>query len=180
MPRPGPTSLNPPAFSGVTRTLVLANVATFFAILLLRWLTPHVAELLLGHLVLEPRAVAHGEIWQLVTYSFLEQGILAILFGMLTLWFTGSLLEPSFGSRWLAELYFSSVIGGPLLASALSFPHIFGLRPDIATAGCWSGIFRLLIAIAMIFGDQEFLLLFLVRIKANDMVATYILIAVAM
>src|SRR6202047_1869712 len=180
MPRSGPISLSLPAFSGVTRKLILANVAAFFALLLLHWLTPHMAEILLSHLMLEPRAVAHGEIWQLFTYAFIEQGILAILFGMLTLWFTGSLLEPSFGSRWLAELYFSSVIGGAIIASAISFTHIFGLRPEVATAGCWSGIFGLLIAIAMIFGDQEFLLWFLVRIKAKYMVAIYILIAVAL
>src|ERR1700732_1346564 len=126
MPRSGPISLSLPAFSGVTRKLILANVAAFFALLLLHWLTPHLADLLLSHLMLEPRAVAHGELWQLVTYSFIEQGILAILFGMLTLWFTGSLLEPSFGSRWLAELYLTSVIGGALLASALSFTPILG------------------------------------------------------
>jgi membrane associated rhomboid family serine protease len=180
MPRSGPISLSLPAFSGVTRKLILANVATFFGILLLRWLAPHLEIFIRGHLLLEPLAVAHGEIWQLFTYSFVDDSLLGVLFGMLTLWFTGSLLEPSFGSRWLAELYFSSVIGGAILASALSFTHIFGLRPDIATAGCWSGIFGLLIAIAMIFGDQEFLLWFLVRIKAKYMVAIYILIAVAM
>jgi membrane associated rhomboid family serine protease len=129
--------------------------------------------------MLEPRAVAHGEIWQLFTYTFIEQGILAILFGMLTLWFTGAILEPSFGPRWLGELYFSSVIGGAIIASAISFTHILGLRPDVIAAGCWSGIFGLLIAIAMIFGDQEFLLWFLVRLKAKYMVAIYILIAVA-
>jgi membrane associated rhomboid family serine protease len=180
MPRSGPISLSLPAFSGVTRKLILANVAAFFAILLLRWLAPHLEDLLRGHLLLEPRAVAHGELWQLVTYSFVDDSLLGVLFGMLTLWFTGSLLEPSFGSRWLGELYFSSVIGGAILASAISFTHIFGLRPDIATAGCWSGIFGLLVAIAMIFGDQEFLLWFLVRIKAKYMVAIYILIAVAL
>jgi membrane associated rhomboid family serine protease len=179
MPRSGPISLNLPAFSGVTRKLILANVAVFFAILLLRWLAPQLAETLLGHLLLEPLAVVHGEVWQLVTYSFIEQGILSILFGMLTLWFTGSLLEPSFGSRWLAELYFTSVIGGAILAAALSFTHVLHLRPEIGAIGCWSGIFGLLIAIAMIFGDQEFLLWFLVRLKAKYMVAIYILIAVA-
>jgi membrane associated rhomboid family serine protease len=180
MPRSGPISLSLPAFEGTTRRLILANVATFFALTLLHWLAPHLAETLVGHLILEPRAVAHGEIWQLVTYSFLEQSILAILFGMLTLWFTGSLLEPAFGGRWLGELYFTSVIGGALFASAISFTHIFGLRPDVIAAGSWSGIFGLLVAIAMIFGDQEFLLWFLVRIKAKYMVAVYILIAVAL
>ncbi len=180
MPRSGPISLSLPAFEGTTRKLILANVATFFAIILLRWLAPHLEELIRGHLLLEPRAVLHGELWQLFTYSFVEDSILGILFGMLTLWFIGSLLEPSFGGRWLGELYASSVIGGALLASAISFTHILGLRPDVAAAGAWSGIFGLLIAIAMIFGDQEFLLWFLVRIKAKYMVAIYILIAVAL
>jgi len=180
MPRSGPISLSLPAFSGVTRKLILANVGVFFALLLLHWLAPRLEDVLLAHLLLEPRAVAHGEIWQLFTYSFVEQGLLAILFGMLTLWFTGSILEPSFGGRWLGELYFSSVIGGAILASAISFTHVLGLTPFVATAGAWSGIFGLLVAIAMIFGDQEFLLWFLVRIKAKYMVAIYILIAVAL
>jgi len=179
MPRSGPISLSLPAFTGVTRKLILANVAVFFALGLLHWLAPRIEGVLLGHLLLEPLAVVHGEIWQLVTYSFVEQGILGILFGMLTLWFTGSLLEPSFGGRWLGELYFSSVIGGAIVASAISFTHILGLRPDVVALGAWSGIFGLLVAIAIIFGDQEFLLWFLVRIKAKYMVAIYILIAIA-
>ena len=179
MPRTGPISLSLPAFTGVTRKLILANVAVFFALGLLHWLAPRLEGALLSHLLLEPLAVVHGEIWQLFTYSFVEQGILGILFGMLTLWFTGSILEPSFGGRWLAELYFTSVIGGALIASAFSFTHILGLQPVDAAAGAWSGIFGLLVAIAMIFGDQEFLLWFLIRIKAKYMVAIYILIAIA-
>jgi membrane associated rhomboid family serine protease len=179
MPRSGPISLALPAFEGTTRKLILLNVGTFFGLLLLRWLAPGLQAVLLAHLILEPLAVLHGEIWQLLTYSFVEQGILGILFGMLTLWFTGSLLEPSFGGRWLGELYLTSVIGGAIIASAISFTHILGLRPDIVAAGAWSGIFGLMIAIAMIFGDQEFLLWFVLRIKAKYMVAIYILIAIA-
>jgi len=180
MPRSGPISLSLPAFQGTTRKLILLNVATFFGLLLLRWLSPQFEAILFSHLLLEPLAVAHGEVWQLVTYSFVEQGIIGILFGMLTLWFTGSLLEPSFGGRWLGELYLTSVIGGALLASAISFTHVLGLRPDVVATGAWAGIFGLLVAIAMIFGDQEFLLWFVLRIKAKYMVAIYILIAIAM
>ncbi|WP_433966930.1 rhomboid family intramembrane serine protease [Tunturiibacter gelidiferens] len=179
MPRSGPISLALPAFEGTTRKLILLNVGTFFGLLMLRWIAPQLQAVLLAHLILEPIAVLHGEIWQLLTYSFVEQGILGILFGMLTLWFTGSLLEPSFGGRWLAELYLTSVIGGAIIASAISFTHILGLRPDIVAAGAWSGIFGLMVAIAMIFGDQEFLLWFVLRIKAKYMVAIYILIAIA-
>ena len=53
------------------------------------------------------------------------------------------------------------------------------MRPDIPATGAWAGIFGLMVAIAMIFGDQEFLLWFVLRIKAKYMVAIYILIAVA-
>jgi membrane associated rhomboid family serine protease len=180
MPRSGPISLSLPAFTGVTRKLILANVVVFFALAILHWVSPGIAELLRYHLLLEPLAVAHGELWQLFTYSFLNEGILGILFGMLTLWFTGSILEASYGGRWLAELYAASVLGGALLASAISFTHIFGLRPDVGAIGAWSGIFGLMVGIAVLFGDQEFLLWFVLRIKAKYMVAIYILIAVAL
>jgi len=179
MPRSSPLTMTFPPFAGMVRKLILANVAAFFGLLLLHWVSPGVSEFLLAHLLLEPLAVARGELWQLVSYSFLNSGILDMLFGMLTLWFTGSLLEGVFGSKWLAELFFTSVIGGAVLASAISFTHIFGLTPVTAATGAWSGIFGMLVAIAMRFGDQEFLLWFLLRIKAKYMVAIYILIAVA-
>ncbi|WP_158793396.1 rhomboid family intramembrane serine protease [Granulicella sp. L60] len=180
MPRSGPISLSLPAFEGTTRKLILANIAVFFTLGLLHWLAPVLEAVLRGHLLLEPLAVAHGEVWQLLTYAFIDQGLLSVLFGMLTLWFTGSLLETAFGGRWLAELYFTSVIGGAILASALSFTHLLGLRPDLVAIGAWSGIFGLMVAIGMLFGDQEFLLWFVLRIKAKYMVAIYILIAIAL
>ena len=144
MPRSGPISLSLPAFTGVTRKLILANVGAFFALAILHWLAPGLADTLRYHLLLEPRAVLHGELWQLFTYSFINEGILGILFGMLTLWFVGSLLESSCGSQWLLELYAASVIGGAFLASALSFTHLLGLRPVTAIGAEVSG--RLLAA----------------------------------
>lgn len=180
MPRSSPISMTFPPFAGAVRKLVILNGSAFFAIAVLQWLTPGLASLLLGSLLLQPIAVAHGAIWQLVTYCFLHFGLLDILFGMLTLWFLGSMLEGAYGSRWLAELYFTSAIGGALVASAISFTHLLHLSPYSIANGVWAGIFGLLIAIAMRFGDQEFLLFFVVRIRAKYMVAIYILIAVAL
>lgn len=179
MRRSGPISLAMPSFGGAVRSLILLNVGAFFALAVLAWVSPSLNRLLTAHMLLEPLAVVRGEIWQLFTYSLLNPGILSIVFSMLTLWFTGSLLESSFGSRWLTELYWTSVVGGAAIASAVSFTHLFGLRPDAVSVGVWAGIFGLLVAIAMLFGDQEFLLWFLIRIKAKYMVAIYILIAIA-
>ena len=179
MRRTGTISFGLPTFAGATRRIILANLAVFFGLAILHWLAPVPTAILHSHLQLEPAAVAHGELWQLATYSFLNDGILNILFGMLTLWFVGYLLEDARGSRWLTELYAASVIGGALIASAISFTHVLGFRPDIVGAGAWGGIFGLMIAIAMLFGDQEFYLWFILRLKAKYMVAIFILIAVA-
>jgi membrane associated rhomboid family serine protease len=179
MPRSSPTTLSLPPFSGTTRKLILLNVAAFFAIAVLGWLSPSLGNLLRNHLVLEPLAVVHGEIWQLATYSLIDPGILSIAFSMLTLWFTGALLEGAYGSRWLMELYWTSAIGGAIIASLISFTHIFGMRPDVIAATAWTGVFGLLVAIGMLFGDQEFYLWFLIRVKAKYLVTIYILIAVA-
>jgi membrane associated rhomboid family serine protease len=166
-----------PPFEGTVRRLILANVAVFFAFLLMGWLSPGLAGSLLDLFLLQPLAVAHGELWQLATYSFLNLGLLGILLGMITLWFIGPMLEGAYGSRWFGELYFTSAIGGGLMASAISFTHILHLTPLSAAGGVDAPIFGLLIAIAMRFGDQEFWLL--VRIRAKYLIAIYLLIAVA-
>jgi len=179
MPRSAPMTMTFPPFEGAVRKLVLANVAVFFGIALLYWLVPGVTGVALDHLLLEPLRVAHGEIWQLATYSFLERGLLAILFNMLTLWFCGSILEGSYGSRWFTDLYFASAIGGALVASIVSFTGILHLNPEDVAGGAFAGVFGVLVALAMRFGDLEFLLFFVVRIRAKYMVAIYILIGVA-
>jgi membrane associated rhomboid family serine protease len=168
-----------PPFEGTVRRLILANVAVFFAFALLDWLTPGFSGFLQNHLMLEPSALLRGEIWQLGTYSFLNLGIVAILVGMLTLWFLGPLLEGAYGSRWLAELYFTSAIGGAFLASLLSFTGIRSLSPHSIAAGVGAAIFGVLVAIAVRMGDTEFYLWFLIRIQAKYLVAIYIFIDLA-
>ena len=179
MPRSGPITMTFPPFAGATRKLILANVAVFFTLAVMHWVSPGITDLLTQRLLLEPAAVIKGMLWQPITYGFIQVGLLDILFGMLTLWFCGSLLEGAFGSRWLYELFFTSTIGGALIASAIAFTHAFGLDPRVVALGAWSGIFGMLVAIGLVFGDQEFLLWFVVRIKAKYMVTIYILIAVA-
>ncbi len=179
MPRSQATTLTLPPFAGATRKLVLLNVFAFFGIALLRWVTPIWLEIFVSHMILVPAALVRGELWQVATYSVIETSLLGLLFGMLTLWFAGALLEASLSSRWILELYATSVMGGALLSSLLAFTHIFGLRTDVAGTGAWAGIFGMLVAIAMRFGDQEFLLWFVLRLKAKYMVAIYLLLALA-
>jgi membrane associated rhomboid family serine protease len=164
----------------VVRKLVLWNVGIFFTLLVLGRLVPDVGGALVNILQLQPLAVARGEIWQLGTYCFIHLGLWEILFAMLTLWFCGSLLEGAYGGRWLKELYFTSAIGGALVASAISFTHLLGLSPYASSSGAWAGIFGVMIAIAIRMGETEFMLFPLpITIRAKYLVAIYLLIAVA-
>lgn len=179
MPRSSPTTLSLPPFEGATRKLILWNVATFFAVVVLGLVAPAQMGAVLSHLVLVPAAAARGQVWQVVTYAFMPLGLLGMLFAMLTLWICGAMLEAERGARWLYELYFSSVVGGAVVAATVAFTGVFRLSPLAVGTGCYAGIFGLLVGIAMYFGDTEFLLFFLIRVKAKYMVAIYILIELA-
>ena len=166
-----------PTFSGVTKKLVLANLAVYALVLFSQFSVP--LRFAIRSLVLTPELVVRGEVWQLVTYAFVHTGIMEILFNMLSLWFIGSYLETEKGAKWLTEIYFLSVVGGGLIATAISFTGIFHLSPLQSVTSAQAGIFGLLAAFAVLFGEQQFLMFFLIQIKAKYLVIIYILIAVA-
>jgi len=180
MARTGPTTLALPPFAGATRRLVLICIGVFFADLILRWVLPgEMYGLVFAHLFLIPREVFHGAIWELVSYIFLPLGLVGELFTLIFLWFVGAMLEEIRGSRWLYEMFFTSAIGGALLASALSYAHTLGLNEGGSDFGLYAGIYGLLVAVMVLLGEQEFLIFFLIRMKAKYMVTIFILFDLA-
>ena len=168
-----------PGFTGTTKKLVLANLAVFFLVLI-GGHVPFIVQYLALLPLVPASVVYHGLVWQVVTYAFVHTGLLEILFNMLSLWFIGSYLESAKGSRWLLEIYFLCVVGGAILGTALSFTGLLRLNPLETTSGASSGIFGLLAAFAVYFGDQQFMLFPLpIGIKAKYLVIVYLLIAVA-
>jgi membrane associated rhomboid family serine protease len=168
-----------PPFAGATRRLILINLAVFFVDPILAFFSPRTTEFLLGHLLLEPAALLRGEIWQLVTYAFLPLDVLGTALAMLTLWFTASYLEAIFGGRWLLEFYLVCTAGGAALASAITFTHIPGLRPDTPTLGAWAPILGLMVAFAVYAGDQDVRVMFVLTMKAKYVVAILVLFRLA-
>src|ERR1700761_9240736 len=154
-PRTGFSALSFPSFRGVTSQLVLANVVVYFLLLILKFAAPRMALLVVTYFALTPALLLHGWIWQLATYSFLNQGVLHVAFNMLTLWFIGSYLETSKGSRWLMEIYFLCAIGGGLAGSVLSFTRVFHSSPLANASGADAALFGLLAAFAVLLGYLE-------------------------
>jgi membrane associated rhomboid family serine protease len=73
-------------------------------------------------LVLDTRAVLHGQVWRLLTYAFLHSPdtIFHILFNMLFLWWFGSSLEELYGPREFALFYLASALAGGIAFTAWS------------------------------------------------------------
>jgi membrane associated rhomboid family serine protease len=175
--------LNFPDFRGFTRRLILWNVGAYFLLLLIGLVSPSVAGGIAHFGALSPPYFLHGYLWQIVTYCFIHPGsqILGTALEMLSLWFLGSFLESNHGPRWLAELFFTSVIGAGLTAVGLSLVMRGDAFSVSALYGCFGGIFGLLVAFGVLYGDMEFMLFPLpMTMKAKYLVIVYMLIAVAM
>jgi len=168
-----------PSFSGLTRQLILLNLAAYFLLLILGVADRMLAAEIVGILALDPALVLHhGWIWQLGTYWIIHAGILNTAFELLSLWFLASFLEDAHGTRWMGELFFFSVFGAGLatLALYLVLPQSSG-----SLIGIWGGIFGLLIAFGVLYANMEFMMFPLpISIKAKYLVAVYMLIALAM
>jgi membrane associated rhomboid family serine protease len=106
--------------------LLIANVVMFF----LQQVMPGVT----GALLLVPAAVLMRP-WTLVTYMFLHQGLMHILFNMLALYFFGPRVEQRIGSERFFALYFISGITGGVLSYFFT-----PLAPILGASGAVYGV----------------------------------------
>jgi membrane associated rhomboid family serine protease len=182
MRRFGSTPFSFPEFHGATRRLVLINLAAFFAFLLAQVALPRWAAGIPAVLGFIPSVFLHGALWQPFTYSFVHFGLMGTLFELLSLWFLAGFLENYHGAGWITGLYAVSVLGTAVAAAAIyACSGTLGYAlTQIPLYGCVGGIFGLLVAIGVLYGDTEFLLFFTIGIKARYMVAVYALVSVAM
>jgi membrane associated rhomboid family serine protease len=180
MPSGSTISLSFPPFNKWVRKLSIAYAAIALLRLILLIASPSVWNLIAGVLVLVPDAVLHGWIWQLVTYSFIHVGLMHLLYNVLMLWMFGAELEGDWGSQRFLEFFFFCVVGAALTTIALSYTGVMGISPTTATAGASGGIFGILMAYGILYGDREIGLFpfFFIRFKAKYLVAGLIFIEI--
>jgi membrane associated rhomboid family serine protease len=137
-----------------TVILLVANGVVF---LLQQFISPRFLE---DYLCLSLRGLAHGYVWQLISFQFLHGGWMHLLFNSLGLFFFGRPVEHVLGRSRFVQLYLSAgVLGGLLqLALAIVFPTVF--NPDSGVVGASAGVSGLVAAFAMIHWYERFTLLF--------------------
>lgn len=171
-----------PDFSGATRQLILINLGAYFALAIGGLLSSITAGIFADRLAFDPSSFLHGALWQPFTYSFVHLGIVATLFELLSLWFLAGFLEAYHNANWIWWLYGVSVLGTALAALAIyAVGGAFGFAlPRMPLFGCFGGVFGMLAAIGVLYGDTEFLMFFVIGIKARYLALIYGLIAIAM
>jgi membrane associated rhomboid family serine protease len=174
-------SLSFPPFTRAIKILIGINSAIFLLMLVLDATGHHAgATDILVTFGLIPNDVVHGRIYQLLTYAFLHAGFFHLFFNMLMLWMFGSMLERHWGSRLFWEFYLFGVFGAAVTTVVLaytvgSFIHLSRFIPTIGASG---GIYAILMATAMLFGDQEvFLFPFPFSMRLKYLVGILALIA---
>ncbi len=185
MARFGSTPFAFPEFRGATRRLILWNLAAYFLLAVAQLAAPATAAQLYGWLAFDPSLFLHGALWQPITYSLIHppSAIFGTLFELLSLWFLAGFLESYHNSSWVMGLYAVSVAGTAAAATAI---YVCGRTLGYSLAGgtlvgCFGGIFGLLIAIGVLYGDVQFMLFPLpIGIKARYLAAIFALVAVAM
>ncbi len=183
MPRIGSSSFAFPDFSGATRRLILINLATYFLLLIASAATSWGGQLQVWA-EFDPALFLRGWLWQSLTYSFIHPTLWGTLLELLSLWFLAGFLESYHDANWVISLYAVSVLGAALTALAVYLcavtlaPWLLGSGG--ALYGCFGGIFGLLAAIGLLYGDVRFTLFPLpISIKARHLVVIYVLIAIA-
>jgi len=173
-------TLSFPPFTRWVKRLIIICAAVYFVQVVLGAVAYQLARDMEVYLALVPFAVLHyGMVWQLVTYSFLHGSVSHVLLNMLTLWMFGSQEEQDWGSRKFLEFYFFCVIGAALVTVAVSYTGLPGASPLVPTIGASGGIYGLLIAFGMLYGDREILLFpFPFSIKAKYLVGIIIFVVV--
>ncbi|HKD44237.1 MAG TPA: rhomboid family intramembrane serine protease [Candidatus Angelobacter sp.] len=177
-------TLSFPPFTRAVKTIIIINGAIYFAMLLLQIAgQQNAVNGIDATFALWPKAVVHGFVYQLLSYGFLHAGFFHVFFNMLMLWMFGAMLESYWGSRQFWEFYLFGIFGAGLTTVVLAYTPVGGwihLLQNVPTVGASGGIYAVLMAAAMLFGDQEvYLFPFPFAMKLKYLVGILGIIAVA-
>jgi membrane associated rhomboid family serine protease len=172
----GPTLLALPAFRGITRKIILLAIISFLFFFITGLVAPTLSSTVAGLLVLQP-ALAVKMLWQFVTWPFVPDGILGLLFALLSLWYFGAALEDERGTRWFTELFFFSSIGGAVLATIISLTlgRVLPILSPGISNGLWPVVLALLLVYARLHANESMTFNFIFRARAKYIAAGFLL-----
>ena len=102
------------------------------------------AGVVITHLDLQPDSVLSGELWRLLSYGLLHEGVGHLIGNLLLFYFFGLNIEQQFGAKRLVTLSALCIVGGGVLATLSSLVGLSPANPVIGASGgglgllvCW-------------------------------------------
>lgn len=160
------------AWSPIVKFLIILNTGVFLSFLMIgdqintTFNIPY-RVLLTSLLGIEPKSILHDfTVWQFITYLFIHEAFLHFLFNMLGLWWFGSDVERTIGSKRFLQYYLFTGIGAGIVSVAMNMP----------TIGASGSVYGLLLAYGLLFPDRVLYLYFVIPVKAKYCVLLFGLI----
>lgn len=117
---------------------------------------------------LSSAGLSRGLVYQLITYPFIDQQFMSVLFNGLILWFIGSDLETSWGEKVYRRFLTINVIVVGVIYALVSFLFFYGTRVHYSPLLGMTGLnYALLMSYALLYPDREMLLMMLFPVKAR-------------
>lgn len=109
-----------------------------------------------------------GMVFQLVTYPFVETGLMGFLFNCLVVWFIGSELETQWGKKIYLRFLLITVLLVGLIFALVNILFFYGTGSYSTALHGLSGInFALLIAYALLFPDRQMSMMMIFPMRAQ-------------
>jgi len=151
-----------------------------YALVFMAQQVPQTSAFFGNYLALSNAGLAHGYVWQLVTYQFLHANFLHILFNGWAIYVFGTALESELGrGRFVALMLSSGIVGGVFQALlAWLAPRFFSDTAQVVGASACA--FGLVAAYALLFPTRELTMLVLYIIPVTVAARTLLLVSVAL
>jgi membrane associated rhomboid family serine protease len=156
-----------PRLTPGVKLLLFALVGTSLGTALLRQLTPAGATIT-DLIVLQPDRVLHGEVWRLLTYTFLQIEPFGLIFGALAMWWIGSPLEDVWGKRRLLTHYFLATGLAGVLTCLVGLAS--GAVREHAYLGTWAAQEALIGAFGTVLATTPIRLFFVLPVGGNTLI----------
>jgi len=145
-----------------TVTLLLVNIAVFLVVSALDQFSHFPSN---DYFALSISGLKHGYVWQLLTYGFMHNGLLHLIFNCWAIYVFGQDVEEALGRKPFLALYFAGVIIGALLQALAGV--LLGGYFARSVVGASAAAFGLAAAFAMLFPERVLLLFFVIPMRAK-------------
>ena len=152
---------NPSRFISMTNLLLGLNLLVF----VLLEINKAYFRVSLHYFALSNQGLAHGYLWQLVTFQFMHLNGMHLFWNLLGIYLFGRSVEQALGPKHFLALYFSSGVLGGLVQAFLGLltPAVFG----VPVVGASAGVFALLAAFSVLNPHATILLFFIIPVRAK-------------